>query len=719
MKQLIQNYKTGELSVMEVPEPNHYNGSILVKTHNSLISAGTERSTVKVAKASLLGKAIQRPDLVKQVIGNFKKEGISATLEKIKTKLDSLAALGYSSSGTILSSLDTDGKFSPGQRVACAGQNYASHAEIVNIPQKLVAHIPDNVSFEEAAFTTLGAIALQGVRQADPTLGENICVIGLGLLGQITCQLLKANGCNVVGVDLNQSMVDLAHEMNSAKVFNRNSKTLEAQLQAATNGYGFDKVIITAAAPSNDPIVLATEILRKKGQIILVGAVPIQVPRDPHFYRNELELKISCSYGPGRYDPSYEEEGNDYPIGYVRWTEQRNMEAFLCLLSQKKLDLKPLISHVFNIEDAIEAYDIVQGKNKTPHIGILFKYPNTREIKIELSASTTSKSSLGPQELNIGFIGAGSFAQSYLIPMAKTKGILNTVITSTGVNAISVKKKFGFLEADTNADTVFNNESINAVFVATRHDTHANYVINAIKSNKAIFVEKPLCLTRPEFEEIKGAMDKSKSARLLVGYNRRFAPITKFAENTFSDMGAPLVINYRINAGFVPRDHWTQMSSGGGRILGEVCHFVDLIQYLTGSKVDTVFAQSIQTTDTKIVSSDNISITLSLKNGSLANITYIASGDKSVPKERIEIFGGNKTFIIDDFAGGSLHENNKRTEVKLRGKGHKEEVEKFCDSLINDTAMPISLESIYHTTETTFAIIDSLATNMVQSVEDK
>ena len=373
MKQVIQNFKSGELYVDEVPLPSISEGMILVENKFSLISAGTERGTVKVGKASLIGKAKQRPDLVAQVLQNIKKEGLKATLDKVRTKLDSLKALGYSTSGVVMASMDTNNQFQVGDRVACAGQDYASHSEIVAIPQNLVAKIPDNVSFEDASYTTLGAIALQGVRQSEPTLGDNVCVIGLGLLGQITCQLLKANGCNVFGIDLSSRLVDLAKETAADNAMLRNDSNLLATIEDFTNGHGFDSIIITAAAPSNDPIELSAVIARKKGKIVVVGAVKMDIPRDPHFFRKELDLRMSCSYGPGRYDVNYEENGNDYPYAYVRWTEQRNMEAFLKLISNGSVNLKPLTTHVFDIIDAEKAYDIVLGKVEEPSIGILLK----------------------------------------------------------------------------------------------------------------------------------------------------------------------------------------------------------------------------------------------------------------------------------------------------------------------------------------------------------
>ncbi len=712
MKQLIQNFKTGELYVDEVPVPALSEKMVMVENRFSLISAGTERGTVSVGQANLIGKAKKRPDLVKQVMQNVKKEGLKATYQKVRTKLDSLKALGYSTSGVVMSSLDTDGKYKPGDRVACAGQDYASHAEVVAVPQNLVAKIPDNVSFEEAAFTTLGAIAMQGVRQADPTLGENICVIGLGLLGQITCQLLKANGCNVFGIDLSDEMVKLANKTRVATALNRKGENLLSAAQNFTSGYGFDKVIITAATTSNDPIEISAELLRKKGAVVIVGDVKMDVPRNPHFYRKELELKMSCSYGAGRYDTNYEELGNDYPFGYVRWTEQRNMESFLQLIANQSIDLKPLISHVFDIDDAVDAYDLVLGKKQEPYTGILLKYPENDEKK---QTFTVGKNQ-AVKNINAGFIGAGSFAQSYLIPNAKPLASLDTVVTRNGMSAKNVSQKFGFANASTSADAVFENEKINTVFIATRHNTHAAYVQKALQKNKNIFVEKPLAMNPVELEEIKTAYEKAENKRLLVGFNRRFAPVSVAAKQAFQNIGEPLAMNFRINAGFIPKDHWTQGPEGGGRIIGEVCHFIDLMQYFTNSLPKKVYAQHIVSPNTEIENTDNVLIIINFADGSIGSLNYFANGDKSLPKEQIEIFGGGKVFRIDDFRQAFLHQNNGVKKFKTPGKGHKQEVTAFLNAISQAKESPISFESMYFTTLTTFKIHDSLQTGLPQTL---
>jgi len=678
MKQVIQNFKSGDLYVDEVPNPSISENMVLVENKFSLISAGTERGTVKVGKANFIGKAKQRPDLVAQVLQNIKKEGLKATFDKVKTKLDTLKALGYSTSGVVAASMDSNSKFKPGDRVACAGQDYASHSEVVSVPQNLVAKIPDNVTFEEASFTTLGAIALQGVRQAEPRLGDKVCVIGLGLLGQLTVQLLKANGCRVFGVEISKNLVDLAMKSGADKAVPRSDSNLHTAIDNFTDGHGFDSVVITAAAPSNDPIELSSVISRKKGKVIVVGAVKMDIPRDPDFYRKELELKMSCSYGPGRYDNVYEEDGVDYPFAYVRYTEQRNMETFLDLISQGTIKLKDLITHTFDISKAEKAYDIVLGKVEEPHIGILLSYPDSETKKTSLVSVLSNKISA----INIGFIGAGSFAQSYLIPYTKRGGAsLDTVVTTKGITAKNVATKFGFNKASSEAGDVLNNAEINTIFIATPHNSHASYAMEAIKAGKNVFVEKPLAMNYAELEEVKRVYSENNQM-LMVGFNRRFSPIAVKIKSEFSGNGEPKVINIRVNAGFIPKDHWTQNKNiGGGRIIGEMCHFIDLMQYFTDAKPVKVYAASINTDNQNIITEDNISVTVSFSDGSIGNLLYLGNGDKSLPKELIEVFSGGKVGRIHDFRKGVIHKDNKHIKLKLDGKGHKQEVEVFLNSL--------------------------------------
>jgi predicted dehydrogenase/threonine dehydrogenase-like Zn-dependent dehydrogenase len=714
MKQVIQDFRTGELSVAEVPAPALARGFVLVRNNFSLISSGTERSTVKTAKASLLGKARQRPDLVKQVLDSFRKDGFSETLKRVRTKLETLKELGYSSAGTVLASMDIQGRFKPGDRVACGG---ASHAGIVTVPQNLVVKVPEIVGLDAAAFTTLGAIAMQGIRQANPCLGEFVCVIGLGLLGQLTAQILRANGCQVFGVDTADSMVALGAETSCHIARKRSDLGLEAAFAAFTGGHGFDSVIITAATQSTDPVELATAILRQKGVIVVVGAVPMNIPREPHFYKKELQLKISCSYGPGRYDPTYEEGGQDYPYGYVRWTENRNMQAFVKLLENQSVDVQPLISHVFEIEQAQRAYDIVAGKVLERHLGILLKYPELpEEYSLERVPQATAVSPATP---GIGFIGAGSFAQKFLIPFAQQRGELVSVATTRGVTAKSVCDKFGFGSHTTDAHDILSDPRINTVFIATRHDTHAAFAAAALQVGKNVFVEKPLALGEDELTQVLESAIQHSDCRLMVGYNRRFSPLARRAREVFQHVPGPLLINYRVNAGFLPKEHWTQSEQGGGRILGEVCHFVDLMQFLTGSEPTGVYAASVSADNAQMPDQDNVVIALRFRNGSVGQISYIACGDKLLSKERIEIFGGGQSFVIDDFKLGEHYASGSRRKIKLPGKGHLEEVDAFLQAICEGKPSPISLDSLVLTSLSTFAILDALRTGLPQAVSLK
>jgi predicted dehydrogenase/threonine dehydrogenase-like Zn-dependent dehydrogenase len=715
MKQVVQNFRTGELSVVDVAPPALAAGFVLVRNHFSLISAGTERSTVSTAQASLLGKARQRPDLVKQVFDSFRKEGLSETLKRVRTKLEVLKELGYSSAGTVLASMDTQGRLKPGDRVACGGGGYASHAGVVAVPQNLLVKVPDTVGLDSAAFTTLGAVAMQGVRQANPRLGEYVCVIGLGLLGQLTAQILRANGCQVFGVDTSAAMTALAAKTSCHVARTRGDLALETAFTAFTGGHGFDAVIITAGTRSTDPVELATAILRHKGVIIVVGAVPMNVPREPHFYKKELELKISCSYGPGRYDPNYEERGEDYPYGHVRWTENRNMAAFVTLLENGSVDVQPLVTHSFDVDQADEAYQIVTGKLEQYHLGILLKYPDTPSAA-RGSAPPAVAGRLPANHPRVGFVGAGSFAQKFLIPYAKEHAELVSVVTSHGVTAKTAAEKFQFASQSTDAREVFDNGTINTVFIATRHNTHASLVIGALKSGKHVFVEKPLAIREEDLERVSTLARRHGECLLMVGYNRRFSPLAQYAAQVFQNTVAPLLINYRINAGLLPKEHWAQTEEGGGRILGEVCHFVDLMQFFTQSEPIAVHAQCLSADNAQMPDQDNVAVCITFRNGSVGQITYVATGDRLLAKERIEVFGGGQTVIIDDFRRGEHYVGGARRKLNMSGKGHQEGVEAFLRAVRGGQPSPIPLESLVRTSATTFAILDSLRTGLPQSL---
>ncbi len=701
MKQLVQRIKDGEMKVVDLPIPFLKPKGVLVKNYYSLISAGTERTTVESGKENLLIRAYKNPEIVKQVYQIIKRDGLVPTIERILGNLNDYKTLGYSSAGVVIES--SSEKFKPGDRVACAGVGYANHAEIIYVPENLCVKLPENVSFEEGAFTTIGAIALQGIRLANPTLGETVVVIGLGLLGIITVQLLKANGCRVIGLDISEDALNFARNFGCDFVL-KSSKQEKDTIFNLTNGFGADKVIITAATESNEPIELAGLISKEKGKVVVVGAIKMDIPRGP-FYNKEIEVIISKSYGPGRYDPRYEEFGIDYPFGYVRWTENRNMQAVVDLMSQGKLNTKDLITHKFSIDNFQKAYDLITGKTKEFSRGILFEYG---EISVfDKKIFVTDKKSKPLSEICIGFIGAGSFAQSYLLPYLKKLNVsLVNVCTTDGLTASNVANKFGFERFTTNPQDILTDSKINVVFIATRHDSHAKYVIESLKAGKKVFVEKPLAIY---YDELKSIMDLELDEKfLMVGFNRRFASSIKDIKNFFPT--GPFNFLYRINAGKVPLEHWTQFEDQGGRIIGEVCHFIDTLSFLSDSYPEKVFAQSISEKIGNTKESDTLSILIKFEDGSIGTIVYQANGDSSVPKEYVEVSALQRTTILKNFESVDFYHGGKKKTKYYSGKGHKEEVEEFIKAIRRGDKSPIDLTSIYLTTQTTFAIVESLMT---------
>jgi polar amino acid transport system substrate-binding protein len=702
MKQLVQRIKDGEMKVVNLPIPFLKPKGVLVQNYFSLISAGTERTTVESGKENLLVKAYKNPEIVKQVYQIVRRDGLIQTIERILGNLNDYKTLGYSSSGIVIES--SSEKFKPGDRVACAGAGYANHAEIVFIPENLCVKLPDNVDFEEGAFTTLGAIALQGVRLANPNLGENIAVIGLGLLGLITVQLLKANGCKVIGLDISEQALDFAKKIGADFVL-KSSKSEKEAILNLTDGIGVDKVLITAGTESNEPIELSGLITREKGKVVVVGAVKMDIPRGT-FYNKEIEVVISKSYGPGRYDPKYEEMGIDYPVGYVRWTENRNMQAIVELLSEGKLDFKSLITHKFPIDEYQKAYDLILGKRQEFYRGILFEYSydkisETKSIQFSTKVKSASK-------INIGFIGAGSFAQASLLPHLRNLDVnLVNVCTTDGLASSNVARKFGFQKFTTTPEEILNDLEINVVFIATRHDSHAKYVIEALKSGKKVFVEKPLAINYDELKEIIELQVEEKF--LLVGFNRRFAKSIIDIKNYFPS--GPFNFLYRVNAGRLPLEHWTQWEEQGGRIIGEVCHFIDTLSFICNSHPKQVFAHSISFKQGFNKEEDTLSILLKFLDGSIGTIIYQANADSTIPKEYLEVSALQKSAILHNFEKVDFYTGGKVKSKKYFGKGHKEEVEAFINAIKNGNASPIELKSLYLTTLTTFAIIESLRTN--------
>jgi len=707
MYQIIQYQKTGDLFIEELPKPILREGGILVQNVYSLISAGTERTSVETARASMLGKAKKRPDLVKQVKDSVKKEGLLATYKKVKSRLDNYKELGYSSSGIVIESSVKSFKSS-------AGGGYANHAEVIFVPKNLAVKIPDSVAFQEGAFTTVGAIALQGVRQADVKIGESVVVIGLGLIGLITVQLLKASGIGVIGIDISNDNFELARKFG-CDVCLLSEKVSDNQINSYTNGIGADAVIITASARSNEPVETAISVARRKAKVVIVGSVGMDIPRSP-FYEKELDIKISCSYGPGRYDNDYEKKGLDYPYDYVRWTENRNMSAIVSLASQKRLDLNSLITHEFTIQEGLKAYDIVTGKVKEKHLGILLHYPS-KEIDVEqLGKKIEIKKPKIKQEskIGIGFIGAGNFAQSYLIPNLLTDEInLKAVATADPVNAKAAAKKFIFEYCTTDTSELLNDNNINTVFIATHHDSHAGYVVSALEKGKHVFVEKPLAITEKQLREIKKVIENTDTkTNLMVGFNRRFSKPFVDIKRFFQERKEPFVINYRVNAGFIPKSSWIQDKDQGGRIIGEGCHFIDVMSFLIEAKPVSVFAESIESDNQQVENFDNVNIIVKYSDGSIGNLLYLANGDSSLSKEYCEVYCGGDTTIMDNFKSVSFFKNGKKNRKSYDGsKGHKEEVKYFLERIKGVVPIKLNFESIYLTTLVTLRIMESLRKN--------
>ncbi len=711
MKQLIQSFKTGELGLFDVPAPVCQENGALVQTTVSLVSAGTEKMLVDFAKKSMLAKAKDRPDLVKQVVDKMKKEGVRNTLDKVFTKLDSPIPLGYSLAGRVIEVGANISGINIGDRVACGGAGYANHAEINYVPKNLMVRIPDGVDDIDAAFVTVGAIALQGVRQTEPKLGEKVAVIGLGLLGQLTIQLLKANGCKVIGSDIDPDKMALAKKLGADEVCH--ASDLIAKANAFSNGYGVDAVIIAASTSSNQPIIDAADISRMRGRVVLVGMVGMDVPRNT-YYKKELDLRLSMAYGPGRYDPEYEEKGNDYPYDLVRWTEQRNFEAFLGLIEEGKITPKELITHSYDFNDAMTAYDLLEGKIQEKYLGIVLTYKNIINLDEHKIVQRNSKV-LSSNKINVGLIGAGNFTKSVILPnMAKIGGYeLVGLCTATGVSAEGTGKKYDFKYITTDSDEIFKNTEINSVFVTTRHNDHASKVLKAIENQKHCFVEKPLCIYEEELEAINEAYN-GKSI-LQVGFNRRFAPMVETMKNK---LNGQIAINYRVNAGVIPKEVWIQdRSIGGGRIIGEVCHFIDTCSYLISSNVVSVYAATVQKNDQSIPNEDNVNIVLNYANGSTATISYFAYGDNSMPKEQIEAFGNGISMQLNDFRELTIYSGVKAKKEKSanQDKGFINEFKAFKVS-VESGVSAISFDSIYNTTKTTFKILDSIRSGNVEKV---
>ncbi len=703
MLQVLQHLKTGELIIEEIPAPGCRPGGVLVRTVASLISAGTERSSVSSAQSSLLDRARKQPDQVKQVFEMVKKDGLMTTVNKVLNRLDSYKTLGYSAAGVVVESRCDE--FAVGDRVACAGAQFAHHAEYISVPKNLVCRIPDNVGFDDAAYTTVGAIALQGVRQADLRLGESVAVIGLGLLGQITVQLLKASGCHVIGMDINEALFERARTNGADATLASNADALPT-IQALTRGLGVDAVIITASTNSNEPVQLSMKMLRKKGKLVIVGVTGMDIQRSP-FYEKEIDIRISCSYGPGRYDPLYEEGGVDYPAAYVRWTENRNMQAFLDCIDRKSINAQSLTSHHFDIRDSHKAYDLVTGKDSSPSLGIVLHYPERNQG----SSRSVQRAAVAKDSVNVGLIGAGSFAQSMLLPPLVSGGAkLIAVSTSTPANAHSVAKRYGFALASTNGAELVAHPDVNLVVCASPHSSHAHYVQSALRAGKAVFVEKPLCITTEELISIDELVE-STGGRVMVGFNRRFSASFVAMKKFFAQRKDPLNMVYRVNAGFIPKTHWIQATDQGGRIIGEACHFIDCMAFLSDALPTTVYAASTVSSNTQGVNHDNVSIVIHFSDGSIGTVIYTASGDGALAKEYCEAHCEQRSAIMNNFKSLELYSGKKKSVKSFDGsKGHNEEVKATMDAIRNGSAMPISYDVIRAVTAATLAAEESLST---------
>lgn len=726
MKQIVQNYKEGSLKIEEVPEPVLKSGGVLVQSYHSLISAGTEKMKVDDSKRSYMGMAKERPEKLKQVIETFKQTGALTTYRKVMNRLDSFTPLGYSLAGEVIA-VDKDiSEFKVGDMVSCGGN--AVHAEINWVPVNLCCKIPkvstgiegDEKGFlptEQAAFTTVGAIAMQGVRQAEVQVGENVAVIGLGLVGLLSCLILKAAGCNVMGIDIDQSKVDLALEMGVDMAGTTVGVDIEQMALSFSRGHGVDAVLVTTGTQSNEPIVMAGMIARDRATIVDVGINKMDIPWQLYFEK-ELVLKQSRSYGPGRYDPNYEIKGQDYPIGYVRWTEKRNMISFLDLMANGRIDIRPIITHKFDFNRATEAYKLIEGEKSTLYVGIVLEYDTSVE---NLKKSRTSTLHITPmhhvKRVNIGMIGAGNFARTMLLPYLKGKDVnLAGIATSTGITAKDTARKFGFGICTTDYKELLKNDSINTIMIATRHHLHCKLIIESLKAGKHVYTEKPLCLTDEELKEISDTLDSEPEAQnpghvLMVGFNRRFAPLIREMKSFFHNRKEPMVMYYRVNAGYKEKNDWYQEKDiGGGRIIGEVCHFIDTYHFLTDSLPVSVFAQTIKTDNQAITLDDNVIITIQFSDGSIGSITYLSNGDPHFPKEYIEIFCENKVAVIDNFSKLTMMSKGKKKVKKavIQDKGHKSEMKVMLEAVKGNASNPIPFESIYATTLACFKIHESI-----------
>lgn len=719
MKQIIQNYKSGELQLVDVPDPVLRSGGVIISTQNSLVSVGTEKLMIDFAKKGYLAKALARPDQVKMVINKIKVDGLLEAYKASMSRLDTPVPLGYSCAGNVIKVGDGAGDVKEGDRIACYSEPFASHAEFNFIPKNLFVKVPENVSFEEASFVGLGAIALNAIRQADLSFGENVAVIGLGLLGQLTVQMLKAFGCRVIGIDVSDSKAKMAVEngCDSAVVIGKDD--VAQAVSDLTKGVGADAVIIMAGSQDNKPIEMASEISRDQGRIVACGMISLDVPRQ-EFFKKELSVVVSRATGPGKFDPLYETKGIDYPLPYVRWTTQRNMACFLDLIAQGKVSVKELISHRFDIEKALDAYDMIL-KGSESYLGVLLKYSDTprKETKVVSLDGGSRKKKPVPDgsKINIALIGAGLHANSALLPSLKKFGrriTFSWLAAANGYKAEHTADKYGFSKCVSDYKEILKDPSVDCVLISTRHNLHAEMAIDCLNAGKHVFLEKPLAMNEDELKKVTEARNAHPDKVFMVGFNRRFAPLTLTAKGLFKDPGN-MVINCRVNAGFVPKDSWVHdAGEGGGRVVGEVCHFVDLVQGLSSSLPSTVFAEN-----TSQDGEDNLVITIKMKNGSVATILYSSQGDRLLPRERVEVFSKKSVCVIDNFRSLFFAREGKVKKKRSFSldRGFDNEFKALFDAISSGGPAPVDFNEYIYTTLVTFKITESLRTGMPQRIE--
>lgn len=707
MKQILQSLKNGVTEVVDVPCPALGRGQVLIRTVRTLVSAGTERTLVDFGKAGLIGKARQQPEKVRQAVDKIRTDGLLPTLEAVFNKLDQPLPLGYCNVGIVLEVGEGVTEFAPGDRVVSNGR----HAEVVVVPVNLCARVSDELTNDEAAFTVLGAVALQGIRLVQPTLGEAVVVMGLGLVGLMTVQLLRSHGCRVLAVDFEPGRLALAERFGAETVNLAVGRDPISAAQAFSRGHGVDAVIVTASTRSSEPIHQAALMSRKRGRIVLVGVTGLELSR-ADFYEKELTFQVSCSYGPGRYDPNYEEKGYDYPVGFVRWTEQRNFEAVLDVMAAGGLDVKPLISHRFSVAEAEGAYELITGKEQS--LGILLDYPGTdarpataltqRTVELATPSYTSGRAT-------VGFIGAGNYATTVLIPAFKKSGaVLMNVASQAGVTGFHAGRKFGFKKTTTDISTILDDPATSIVVVATRHDSHADLTSRAQLAGKHVFVEKPLALSREELSRILAAHEEAATASfvaplLMVGFNRRFAPHAKKIKELLKSVSGPKVFVMTVNAGAIAGNHWVQdQQIGGGRLIGEACHFIDLLRFLVGAPITAHHAMRMASSTT-----DTATLSLAFADGSIGTVHYIANGARSFPKERLEVFCGGRVLRLDNFRRLIGFGWPKFGQMNLwrQDKGQNACVDAFVRAVEQGGPPPIPFDELMEVTRVTIELADT------------